>query len=307
MTDGTGAHRLETLARASVARFERGERGAVDALLAPDVCVEVVSTGRRIEGAAAVLEALAAWRAAFPDAEGEVVRVLTNGDTAALEIVWHGTHTGPLVTPAGTVAPTGRTVECWATLWQRWDGARLVHERTHADVPSLLARIRERPPTAGGSRSAASRSHSHEEDDVSTEDNKKLVARQFDEIWNGARWDTVEELYAPDYVNHDPYNPDQPTGPAGFRARVEGYRSVLDEFDLRIEQQIAEGDMVETHWSLRGVHRGPLEGVEPTGRRVEVDGQLLSRIVGGRFVEEWVHWDTLGLLRQIGAVPVPAG
>jgi hypothetical protein len=39
---------------------------------------------------------------------------------------------------------------------------------------------------------------------------------------------------------------------------------------------------------------------------VLVDGQLLSRIVDGRFVEEWVHWDTLGLLRQIGALP-PAG
>ncbi|MGE0300662.1 MAG: hypothetical protein AB7G09_04085, partial [Pseudonocardia sp.] len=94
------------------------------------------------------------------DAVGEVVRVLTNGDTAALEIIWRGTHTGPLVTSTGTVAPTGRIVTCWATLWQRWDGARLVHERTHADIPSLLARIRTLPPTAGGSRSAAE----HEED-----------------------------------------------------------------------------------------------------------------------------------------------
>lgn len=138
---------------------------------------------------------------------------------------------------------------------------------------------------------------------MTAEDNKQLVQRQFDEIWNGANWETVEELFAPDYVNHDPYNPDQPRGPQGFRQRVEGYRGVLDEFDLRVERQIAEGDLVETHWSLRGVHRGTLEGVEPTGRRVEVDGQLLSRIVDGRFVEEWVHWDTLGLLRQIGAVP----
>jgi steroid delta-isomerase-like uncharacterized protein len=141
---------------------------------------------------------------------------------------------------------------------------------------------------------------------MSTENNKKLVQRQFDEIWNGANWATVDELYAADYVNHDPYNPDQPTGPEGFKARVSGYRGVLAEFDLRVERQIAEGDMVETHWSLRGVHAGPLEGVEPTGKSVYVDGQLLSRIVDGKFVEEWVHWDTLGLLRQIGAVPAPS-
>ena len=84
-----------------------------------------------------------------------------------------------------------------------------------------------------------------------------------------------------------------------------GYRSVLHDFDLRIERQIAEGDWVETHWSLRGIHGGALEGTPPTGKSVYVDGQLLSHIVDGRFVEEWVHWDTLGLLRQIGAVPPP--
>ena len=140
---------------------------------------------------------------------------------------------------------------------------------------------------------------------MSTEDNKMLVRRQFDEIWNKGNWDTVYELYAPGYVNHDPYNPDQGTGPEGFKQRVSGYRGVIADFDLRVERQIAEGDMVETHWSLRGTHAGELEGTAPTGRSVYVDGQLLSRIADGKFVEEWVHWNTLGLLREIGAVPPP--
>jgi predicted ester cyclase len=138
---------------------------------------------------------------------------------------------------------------------------------------------------------------------MTVEDNKALVRRQIDEIWNQANWATVEELYAPSYVNHDPYNPEQGTGPEGFRQRVEGYRGVIHGFDLQIEHQIGEGDLVETHWSLRGTHGGPLEGAEPTGKDVYVEGQLLSLIADGKFVEEWVHWDTLGLLRQIGAVP----
>lgn len=74
---------------------------------------------------------------------------------------------------------------------------------------------------------------------MSTEENKQLVRRQFDEVWNGANWATVDELYAPNYVNHDPYNPNQGTGPEGFKQRVSGYRSVLHGFDLRIEAQIA--------------------------------------------------------------------
>jgi steroid delta-isomerase-like uncharacterized protein len=138
---------------------------------------------------------------------------------------------------------------------------------------------------------------------MSTEQNKMLVRRQFDEIWNGGKWDTVDELFAPDYVNHDPYSPNQPTGPEGFKQRVGGYRDIAQEFDLRVEAQIAEGDWVETRWSLRGVHAGTWEGVAPTGKPIYTEGQLLSRIVDGKFVEEWVHWDTLGALRQIGAVP----
>ena len=138
---------------------------------------------------------------------------------------------------------------------------------------------------------------------MSAESNKELVRRQFDEIWNNGNWATADELFAPEYVNHDPYNPDQPTGPEGFKGRVGAYRGVLGGFDLRIIRQIAEGDMVETHWSLAGTHDGALEGVEPTGTKVYVEGQLLSLIVDGKFVEEWVHWDTLGLLRQIGAIP----
>ena len=139
---------------------------------------------------------------------------------------------------------------------------------------------------------------------MSTEENKMLVRRQFDEVWNGANWATVDELYAPNYVNHDPYNPNQGTGPEGFKQRVSGYRSVLHGFDLRTERQIAEGRWLNT-LVVAWYPGGPLEGTAPTGKSVYVDGQLLSRIVDGKFVEEWVHWDTLGLLRQIGAVPPP--
>ena len=78
-------------------------------------------------------------------------------------------------------------------------------------------------------------------------------------------------VYAREYVNHDPYNPDQGTGPEGFKQRVGGYRSVLHDFDLRIERQIAEGDWVETHWSLRGIHGGELEGTAPTSKWAYVE------------------------------------
>ena len=50
---------------------------------------------------------------------------------------------------------------------------------------------------------------------MTTEDNKKLVQRQFDEIWNKANWATADALFASSYANHDAYNPEQETGPEG--------------------------------------------------------------------------------------------
>ena len=47
-------------------------------------------------------------------------------------------------------------------------------------------------------------------------------------------------------------------------------------------------------------------GIAPTGRDVVVSGQTLSRLEGGKIVEEWTNWDTLGMLQQIGAVPAGA-
>src|SRR5260370_42714943 len=126
---------------------------------------------------------------------------------------------------------------------------------------------------------------------MSVEENKMLVRRQFEEIWNGGNWATVDELYAPDYVNHDPYNPGQGTGPEGFKQRVGGYRTILHDFDLTIERQIREGDCVETHWPRRGTHGGALEGTAPTRTSGYVDAPLLTHIGDGELLGDGVPWD----------------
>jgi len=141
---------------------------------------------------------------------------------------------------------------------------------------------------------------------MSAEDNKALIRRQFEAIWNGGNLNVIDELYAPNYTNHDPANPDQAPGPAGFIQRVSLYRTALPDLHLTIDDQVAEGDRVVTRWTGSGTHRGDLLGIPPTGRSVSVTGMLISRIEGGKFVEEWVNWDTLGLLQQVGAVPAPA-
>ena len=71
---------------------------------------------------------------------------------------------------------------------------------------------------------------------------------------------------------------------------------------ITVKQQLAEGDLVATRWSGRGTHEGELMGIEPTGKQVTVSGLTISRLEGGKIVEEFQNWDTFGLMQQLGAI-----
>ncbi len=81
------------------------------------------------------------------------------------------------------------------------------------------------------------------------------------------------------------------------------FRAAYSDGRITVDDQVAEGDKVASRWTGRGTHDGQLMGIAPTGRRVTVPGVTVSRLENGKVVEEWTNWDTLGMLRQIGAVP----
>jgi steroid delta-isomerase-like uncharacterized protein len=140
---------------------------------------------------------------------------------------------------------------------------------------------------------------------VSSEQNKAIVRRLFEEPWKG-NLDVVDELTASDYVGHDPSNPEPLRGPAGFKEFISTYRVAFPDARITVKQQLADGDLVATRWSGRGTHEGELMGIQPTGKQVTVSGMTISRLVGGKVVEEFQNWDTLGMMQQLGAIPALA-
>ena len=68
---------------------------------------------------------------------------------------------------------------------------------------------------------------------------------------------------------------------------------------------LAEGDKVVQRWTFRGIHRGAFQGIPSTGRQVTLTGISIWRVDGGKIVESWHELDTLGLMRQLGAIPAP--
>ena len=133
-----------------------------------------------------------------------------------------------------------------------------------------------------------------------------LSRRSFDEIWNNGNLDVADELFSRDYVNHDPASPEIPPGPEGVKQLAKMYRRAFPDLRFTIDEMLATGDRVVSRWTGEGTHRGPLRGLPATGRRVRVCGISIHRMAGGRIVETWVSWDTLGMMEQLGAAQVPA-
>lgn len=143
-----------------------------------------------------------------------------------------------------------------------------------------------------------------------SEQNKALARRSALEIWNQGKLDVIDELVAEGATFHDPNVPGGKfIGPQGFKQFVEIYKAAFPDVHFTILDQIAEGDKVVTRWSATGTHTGALMGIPATNKHATVTGTDIGRYANGKVVEEWLTYDMLGMLQQLGVVPTlaPAG
>lgn len=131
-----------------------------------------------------------------------------------------------------------------------------------------------------------------------SEENKALARRSWEVVDDP---DTLDEVYAPDVVWH---NPDQEVqGIEEAKQFVTMFKTAFPDMGATVEDVVAEGDKVVTRVTLRGTHQGEVEEFgPPTGRRVEAQGITIHRIEGGKIVEEWNSYDNLSLMQQLGLV-----
>jgi steroid delta-isomerase-like uncharacterized protein len=142
---------------------------------------------------------------------------------------------------------------------------------------------------------------------MNTEGNKSILRRYFEEAWNKGRLEMLEEIVAPNYVNHDPAVPGLPPGPEGLKPIIAGFRAAFPDLHFSIEDQVAEEDKVVTRWTMRGTHLGEFMGLPPSGKQVTSGGMQIERVVNGQIVEHWRKSDDFGLMQQLGALPAPPG
>jgi len=136
-----------------------------------------------------------------------------------------------------------------------------------------------------------------------SENNKVVVRRLLDEVWNKGNLSLVDELFTPNFEFHDSSTPDLGRGPESEKKRVTLYRNAFPDLRITIEDMIAEGETVVTRWTCRGTHKGDLSGIAPTGKQITISGITVGRFANGKIAQGYANWDALGLMQQLGVVP----
>jgi predicted ester cyclase len=139
------------------------------------------------------------------------------------------------------------------------------------------------------------------------DDNKRTVRRLFDEVWNGRRYDVIDQLYSPDFVaDYRPFAPLR-EGSGSVRGMVERAWSTMPDYHEELLGMVAEGDMVAVHLRISGTQLGDWGPLPPTGKYLEFDEMILLTFdAEGRVVHQRGIVDNLSALRQAGFAPTPS-
>jgi len=142
---------------------------------------------------------------------------------------------------------------------------------------------------------------------MSDDANRAFIERYFDEVTNKGDLDLADELFAPDYIHHDPANPD-PKGVVGVEDVKRHLKELIDAFpdmQFTVDDVISQGDDVVARWTATLTHTGDYFGIPPTNKSATITGMNTWRLEDGVAVEGWVNRDDLQLLQQLGVIPTP--
>ena len=140
---------------------------------------------------------------------------------------------------------------------------------------------------------------------MTSNDQKKLVARIADDIWNRGDLDVCAEVMAADARYHGPHMPNGVGDRESWRRAIGMYRSAFPDSHVTYDAIFVCDDVVIGRWSATATHTGPLAGLQPNGTPISISGITIYRFSGDKIVEAWEQLDLLGMWQQLGAFNPP--
>ena len=143
---------------------------------------------------------------------------------------------------------------------------------------------------------------------MSTDDNKAVVRRWFDEVISRGDMGALDAICAechPQFAVIRGVIEPAPLGMSGLKSLITSLRSAFPDLHAEVEEQIAEGDKVVSRVTMRGTQRGEFNGMPATGKSFNISGVSIWEVRGNLLIQEWVHWDAMGMMQQLGVIPAP--
>jgi steroid delta-isomerase-like uncharacterized protein len=145
---------------------------------------------------------------------------------------------------------------------------------------------------------------------VSTEVNKSLVLRYFNEVFNKGDMEVLEEITASDFIFTLPTHEEPFRGVEGYKGLVNMLRGCFPDIQFAVEDMVAEADRVLTRWTARGHHTGipfptVIGDVPAAGNQFHIEGMTWHQIIDGKISQVTANEDGLGLITQLGKVLFP--
>jgi steroid delta-isomerase-like uncharacterized protein len=138
---------------------------------------------------------------------------------------------------------------------------------------------------------------------MSVEQNKALFRRFVEEVFNKGNVNTIDELLASDFAEREELPPGMPRDREGVKQLTRMFRTAFPDFNVSIDDMIAEGDKIVARTTWKGTQKGEFMGIPSSGKRVSFSVIDIIRISGGKFVEHWGLMDNSAMMQQLGAVP----
>ena len=136
---------------------------------------------------------------------------------------------------------------------------------------------------------------------MSASEHKALFRYLVEQAWNKGNLEAADQVFAASFTH--PHLASEPAaGPARAKQFIAAYRTAFPDIHIQIEEQIVEEDRLAVRCRMQGTHAGELMGVPPTGKRVTAGVMLFFRFEEGKIVEEWIEFNQLSVLQQIGVI-----
>ncbi|HET9203414.1 MAG TPA: ester cyclase, partial [Acidimicrobiia bacterium] len=152
--------------------------------------------------------------------------------------------------------------------------------------------------------------HPQQEAPTSTDENKALVQRWFNDVVSQGDMSSFDAICAVCHPDFEMIRGVANPAPRGFEATkglISSLRTAFPDLSATVDEQIAEGDKVVSLVTMTGTHQGDFMGIPATGRSFTMPGVSVWEVRDGQLISEMVSWDSMAMMQQLGVAPAPPG